>query len=76
LALGSELDRADGDGRAVGIELLESLGGGDDAGLVEPLLEGLLEVEHGAVVRDLDWRVNEVGVRAMIVAFMVPVPRV
>ena len=32
----------------------EPLGGGDDAGLVEPLLEGLLEVEHGGVVGDLD----------------------
>ena len=53
-ALGGELDRADGDGRAVGVELLESLGGGDDPGLVEPLLEGLLEVEHGVVVGDLD----------------------
>ena len=54
LALGGELDRADGDRRAVGVELLEALGGGDDPGLVEPLLEGLLEVEHGVVVGDLD----------------------
>jgi hypothetical protein len=53
-ALGGELDRPDGDGRAVGVELLESLGGGDDPGLVESLLESLLEVEHGAVVGDLD----------------------
>src|SRR3954447_20131483 len=52
--LGGELDRPDGDRRAVGIELLEALGGGDNPGLVEPILEGLLEVEHGAVVRDLD----------------------
>ena len=54
LALAGELDRADGDRRAVGVELLEALGGGDDPGLVEPLLEGLLEVEHGGVVGDLD----------------------
>ena len=54
LALGGELDRADGDRRSVGVELLEALGGSDDAGVVEPLLEGLLEVEHGVVVRDLD----------------------
>jgi hypothetical protein len=53
-ALGGELDRADGDGRAVGVELPESLGGGDDPGLVESLPECLLEVEHGAVVGDLD----------------------
>ena len=52
--LGGELDRPDGDGRAVGIELLEALGGGEDPGFVEPLLEGLLEVEHGVVVGDLD----------------------
>ena len=53
-ALGGELDRADGDRRAVGVELLESLGGGDDAGLVEPILERFLEVEHRAVVGDLE----------------------
>src|SRR5262249_16943400 len=45
---------ADGDRRAVGVELLEALGGGDDAGLIEPVLERLLEVEHGGVVGDLD----------------------
>jgi hypothetical protein len=54
LALGGELDRPDGDGRAVGVELLEPLGGCDDPGLIEALLKGLLEVEHGAVVGDLD----------------------
>jgi hypothetical protein len=53
-ALAGELDGADGDGRAIGVELLEALGGGDDPGVVEPLLEGLLEFEHGIVVRDLD----------------------
>src|SRR5262249_17099794 len=37
-----------------GVELLESLGGGDDAGLIEPILERLLEVEHRAVVGDLE----------------------
>jgi hypothetical protein len=54
LPLGGELDRADGDGRSVGIELLEPFGGGDDAGVVEPLLQDLLEVEHGVAVGDLD----------------------
>ncbi len=54
LALAGELDWADGDGRAVGVELLQALGGGDDAGVVEPLLEGLLKVEHGVVVGDLN----------------------
>jgi hypothetical protein len=54
LPLGRELDRPDRDGRAVGVELLEALSGAEDSGLVEPLLEGFLEVEHGAVVRDLD----------------------
>src|SRR5579883_448117 len=43
-----------GDRRAVGVELLEALGGSDDAGFVEAILEGLLEVEHRAVVGDLD----------------------
>jgi hypothetical protein len=53
-ALGGELDRPDGDRRAVGVELPEALGGGHDPGLIESPLEGLLEVEHGAVVGDLD----------------------
>src|SRR5512135_1600819 len=52
--LGGELDRPDGDGCAVGVEPLEALGGGQDPGVVEPLLEGLLEAEHGVVVGDLD----------------------
>ena len=52
--LAGELGRPDRDRRAVGVELPQALGGGDDAGLVEPLLEGLLEVEHGVVVGDLD----------------------
>ena len=43
-----------GIGRAVGVELLEGLGGGEDAGLVEALLDGLLEVEHRGGVGDLD----------------------
>src|SRR3954447_2581607 len=54
LAFGGELDRADDDGRAVGVELPEALGGGDDSGVVEPVLKGLLEVEHGVIVGDLD----------------------
>ena len=37
LALAGELGRADGDRRAVGVELLQDLGGGEDAGLVESL---------------------------------------
>src|SRR5512135_1578683 len=54
LPLAGEPDRTDGDGGAVGVELLEALGGAEDPGLVEPVLEGLLEVEHGVAVRDLD----------------------
>src|SRR5215471_5549771 len=54
LTLGGELDRADGDGRAVGVEPLQALGGGHDPGVVEPLLEGLLEVERRVVGGVLD----------------------
>ena len=54
LALAGELDRADRDGRTVGVELVQRLLGGDDARLVEPFLDGLLEVEHGGAVGDLD----------------------
>ena len=54
LALAGELDGADGEGRAVGVELLQGFLGGDDAGLVESLLDGLLEDEHGGAVGDLD----------------------
>jgi hypothetical protein len=54
LPLAGELDRADGDGRAVGIEPLQRLLGGDDARLVEPVLDDLFEVEHGGTVGDLD----------------------
>jgi hypothetical protein len=46
LTFAGELDRADGDRRAVGVELLQPLGGGDDPGLIEPLLKSLLEVEQ------------------------------
>jgi hypothetical protein len=53
LALAGELNRADGDRRAVGIELAQALGGGHDPGVVEPLLKRLLEVEHGVAVRNL-----------------------
>jgi len=35
-------------------KLLEALGSGDDPSVVEPVLEGLLEVEHGVVVGDLN----------------------
>jgi len=52
--LAGEPDRPHGDGRTVGIELLQPLGAGHNSGLVEPLLEGLLEVEHGVIVGDLD----------------------
>ena len=45
---------SDRDGRAVGVELLQRLLGGDDPRLVEPVLDGLLEVEHGGAVGDLD----------------------
>ncbi len=61
--LGGELGSSDSDRRAVGVELPEALGGGDDASLVETLLEGLLEVEHGVGVRDLDLK-GERGRRA------------
>jgi hypothetical protein len=49
-----ELDRADRDRRAVGVELLQGLPGGDDARLVESVLDDLLGVGHGGGVRDLD----------------------
>src|SRR5262249_34249500 len=54
LALAGQLGVADLDGRAVGVEALEELGGGQGARLVEPLLEGLLAVEQGRTVGDLD----------------------
>jgi hypothetical protein len=46
--------RADGDRRAVGVELPEPLGGRLDARLIEAVLEALLEAEHGVGVGDLD----------------------
>ena len=64
LPFAGELDRADGDRRAVGVELPEAFGGGDDPGVVEPLLEGLLEVEHRAVVGDGDLE-GETGLGAV-----------
>ena len=54
LALAGQLGVADLDRRAVGVEPLEGLGGGEDAGLVEALLDGLLGVEHRGAVGDLD----------------------
>ena len=41
-------------GGPLGVGLLQRLLGRDDARLVEPLLDGLLEVEHGGAVGDLD----------------------
>jgi hypothetical protein len=58
-------------GRLYSGEKTQDFGGDDDRGLVEPVRERLLEVELGASI----WRMNEVGVRAMIVASIVPVPR-
>ena len=52
--LAGHAERADDDGRAVGVELLESLLSGQAACLVERVLEGLLEVEHRGVVGDGD----------------------
>jgi hypothetical protein len=62
-------------GRLYSEEKTRDFGGDDDAGLVEPVRERLLAVELGTVVGTSIWRMNEVGVRAMIVASKVPVPR-
>jgi hypothetical protein len=75
-ALGGELDRSDGDGRAVGVDLPEALGGGDDPGVVEPVLEGVLEVEHGVVVGDLELECERGRSPGDDRGFMVPAPGV
>src|SRR6185437_5265609 len=65
-----ELDRADCDGRSVRVELLQRFLGGDDARLIESVLDDLLEVEHGRAVGISTWTVNEVSERATITADM------
>jgi hypothetical protein len=62
-------------GRLYSGEKTRDFGGDDDPGLVEPIRERLFEVELGAVVGTSIWRMNEVGVRAMSVASIDPVPR-
>jgi len=59
-----EVDRADADRSAVGVELPQSFLSGQDPGGVELLLESLLEVEHRAVVGDGHWD-GETGLRAV-----------
>jgi hypothetical protein len=54
-------------GRLYSGEKARDFGGNDDPGLVEPVRERLFEVELGAVVGTSIWRMNEVGVRAMII---------
>src|SRR5438105_1237623 len=54
LAFAGELEGADYNGGAVGVELVQGLLGGDDPGLIESILDGLLEIEHRRGVGDLD----------------------
>ena len=54
LPFAREVDRADGDRRAVGVELPQPFLSGQDPGGVELLLKRFLEVEHRVVVGDGD----------------------
>ncbi len=54
LALGSVATRANLDGGAIGVELPQRFGGGQQTGLVEGLLDAVLGVEQGASQREGD----------------------
>ena len=54
LSFAREVDGADGDRRAVGVELPQPFLSGQDPGGVESLLNGFLEVEHRVVVGDFN----------------------
>jgi hypothetical protein len=54
LALAGQLGVGKGDRLAIGVEVLERLGGGQDARPVEDDEDGLLGVEHRVLERALD----------------------